>query len=106
MNIYRKKSELCAFQNLQLESTSTQEHPPGEFMNALHYQSYVKAKIVSAFVSAIIIFYVKFYFLPKMIDHSQTQLIATNLVPRAFLFKNGWGGPPHPFLREKPWGRG
>ena len=25
-----------------------------------------------------------------------------NLVPRAFPLKNGW---PHPFLREKPWGR-
>ena len=58
-------------------------------MNALHYQSYVKAKIIfqpqtiskiSAFVSALITLYVNFIFLPKMIDHSQTQLIATYLL--------------------------
>ena len=29
-------------------------------------------------------------------------MILTNLVPRAFPLKNGWGH----FLREKPWGRG
>ena len=29
-----------------------------------------------------------------------------NFVPRAFPWKNGWGGRPTHFLREKPWGRG
>ena len=31
-----------------------------------------------------------------------TDPVLTNLVPRAFPFKN----PPHPFFKEKPWGRG
>ena len=30
----------------------------------------------------------------------------TNLVPRAFPLKNGWGGRPTHILREKPWGQG
>ena len=37
----------------------------------------------------------------------QYLLLRTNLVPRAFPSKIGWGGKrPHPIFEEKPWGRG
>ena len=39
-----------------------------------------------------------------VMDQARKHLKDTNLVPRAFPLKNGWG--PTQFLREKLWGRG
>ena len=39
----------------------------------------------------------------KVEENQRKTIVNSNLVPRAFPLKNGWGATH--FLREKPWGR-
>ena len=40
----------------------------------------------------------------KVEENQRKTIVNSNLIPRAFPLKNGWGATH--FLREKPWGRG